>query len=40
MGNFGQGIGEGLDMMFKLGCGLIVTLGLAVIGLLIYICVR
>lgn len=40
MGNFGDGIGQGLDTMFKLGCGAIVVLGLAVIGLVVYICVR
>lgn len=40
MGNFGTGIGEGLDFMFKAGCGIIVALLLSVIGLLVYICVR
>jgi hypothetical protein len=40
MASFADGIGEGLDKMFKFGCGLIVLLGLTVIGLVIYICVR
>jgi hypothetical protein len=40
MGSFADGIGDGFNTMFKLGCGIIVALGLAVIGLVIYICVR
>ncbi len=40
MASFADGIGQGLDNLFKFGCGLIVALVLTVIGLVIYICVR